>query len=245
MAAFAFATIAASPAPATTVPGTPTALATASASTGTATEPVATVTPIPSATEELPPRPGSPTPTPALPEEGGPPGGVLGGHLYIDNDASGSLTPGDGTPGGTVIVDALDSDGRTVHGYGAATDTSGVWQIRALPDGAYRVRWDPPVPESQWPLTIPPVQAIVLNPIETVHAVTRTVEISGASRILDIDFGIPKQQPVAGGGLPSTGTGGSADGSWLPMAFGAFGIALAFCGAAWLTLRRRIGTRTS
>jgi hypothetical protein len=94
---------------------------------------------------------------------------VLGGHIYIDSDGSRSFSAGDRTTGGTVLVDALDAAGGLPQGYAAATDATGAWQLRALPDGIYRVRWDPYLDESQWPLTIPPVQTINLQPEDTVH----------------------------------------------------------------------------
>src|SRR5581483_1459956 len=139
--------------------------------------------------EVIPPTPGPPSPTPALPEQGGPQGGVLSGHLYVDSDQNGKYSAGDSPVGGTVIIDSLDGAGNVLPtGYSAATDESGRWELRALPDGTYRVRWDPPVPQEQWSRTIPPVVAIALNPNETIHAVAQTVQIHGASRVLNIDF---------------------------------------------------------
>src|SRR5690242_13475092 len=55
------------------------------------------------ATEDIPPTPGPPTPTAALPEEGGPPGGVLSGHLFIDTDKSGTRSADDAPASGESI----------------------------------------------------------------------------------------------------------------------------------------------
>jgi hypothetical protein len=134
----------------------------------------------------------------------------------VDNDRSKSYTPGDTTVGGGVGVNRI-VDGSFTGGYSALVDASGYWELRALPDGTYFVGWDAAgLPKDQWPLTIPPVETINLEPQDTVHdntvhVITRTVEIKGANRILDIDFGIPPQPPALGSGgepqLPSTGTG--------------------------------------
>jgi hypothetical protein len=142
---------------------------------------------------------------------------VLGGHLYVDSDGSRSYSQGDDPASGGAVVDRLEN-GSPVAGYGALVDATGFWEVRALPDGVYRVMWEPSprLPEDQWPLTIPPMETINLEPQDTVHnntvhVITRTVEIKGANRILDIDFGIPPQPPALGSGgepqLPSTGTG--------------------------------------
>jgi len=215
----------------------------AGTATAAATQPALTPTPQPTATEEIPPTPGPPTATPQLPEEGGPPGGVLSGHIYTDEDGSKSYTRGDTTIGGTIIVDRVDSDGN-LHAseYAVATDVTGAWQVRALPDGRYRVRWDPQLPKAEWPLTIPPVETIVLNPIETIHEITRTVEVRDANRIAGIDFGIPKR-PLPQQGIELPRTGGRSGGSpWLPAGLSALALGIALAGAAWLTARggRRI-----
>jgi hypothetical protein len=71
--------------------------------------------------------------------------------------------------------------------------------------------------------------------------ITRTVEIRGANRILDIDFGIPPQQPVTdrlGTLLPDTDTG-SAGASSASLAMVASGFVVALVGAVWLSLRRQ------
>jgi hypothetical protein len=100
------------------------------------------------------------------------------------------------------------------------------------------------LPEEQWPLTSPPVATINLNPADTVHnnivhAITRTLEIRGANRILDIDFGIPPQAPMVGGApqLPSTGTGGGAAAS-MALLYAALSASVAL-GVGGMVLRRR------
>ena len=203
--------------------------------------------------EPIPPTPGPPTPTPALPEEGGPSGGVLAGHLYVDMDRSGSLTPGDRPMGGGVSAKGLDLvDGGYPYLFAGTADRAGRWEIRGVPDGHYRVMWDASfLPKDQWPLTIPPVETINLNPADTihdniVHVITRTVEIKGANRILDIDFGIPPQPSVPGASrapqLPATGTGGgSIESLWLLYTVIALSAALGLGGAS--LVRRRTNTR--
>ncbi|HYM16829.1 MAG TPA: hypothetical protein VEZ14_14855 [Dehalococcoidia bacterium] len=224
-----------------------TASATPAVTPGTAvSSPTATITVRPTPPPEpAPPTPGPPTATPQLPEQGGPPGGVLGGHLYVDNDGSRSYTPGDTPAGGGVGVNPI-VDGSLRGGYTATGDTTGYWEVRALPDGLYRVGWDASgLPAHEWPLTTPPVETINLNPLDTihdntVHVITRVVEIRGANRILDINFGIPLQSPVFGAGgaprLPATGSGGgAADAVLLYVALGA-SVVLALGG---VVLRRR------
>src|SRR5438105_1251397 len=188
---------------------TPSKSTTASAAVQTATPALAT--PVASTSVFAPSTPPPPTPTPRLPEEGGPPGGVLGGHLYVDNDGSRSFAPGDSVWGGLVLADLLDSDGRSVALFGSAGDASGTWQIRALADGVYRLTFDPQIPSEQMSLTIPPA---TLDPVTNRALMVRTVEIRNANRILDIDFGVPPQSPAISAQaprLPSTGKGG---GSW-------------------------------
>lgn len=137
-------------------------------------------------------------------------------------------------------------NGGYPYAFFTAADSTGHWELRALPDSTYRVMWDPYLPEDQWPLAIPPVETINLNPLDTVHdntvhVIARIVEIRGANRILDINFGIPPQPPVVGTGgaprLPSTGSGGggAANEAVLYVAIGA-SLVLAAVG---MVLRRR------
>lgn len=196
--------------------------------------------------EPLPSTPGPPSPTPRLPEEGGPPGGVLGGNIYIDKDDSGSFTPGDTSPGGTLEVFRVyerQFDYET-PGYDLLfttyTNDSGYWEQRALPDGTYRVMWDAPLRDkANLARTIPPAEQVVINPLLTLTRVTRLVEVRNASRTLDIDMGMPDEGPVFGGGvqLPSTGTGGGGAGAPAVLlgVAGAGSLAL----AAAMALRRR------
>jgi hypothetical protein len=76
---------------------------------------------------------------------------------------------------------------------------------------------------------VPPVESITINPIRTVHVITRTVEIKGANRIIDIDFGVPPQPPVVGEDvvpqLPSTGSGGGGTAS-LVLLYTAIGVSM-------------------
>jgi hypothetical protein len=179
--------------------------------------PKATVTLIPEPTPfpddtAIPPTPPLPTATPLLPEEGGPAGGVLGGHTYVDTDGDRTRSAGDGVSGGTIIVELIGSGGEAADRRSAVTDVTGGWQVRSLPDGTYRVLWEPPVPPELYAETIPPAEPIALSPITTVYRVIASVEISGANRVLDIDFGVPHQPPVAGAAqLPSAGQGGESD----------------------------------
>jgi len=221
----------------------------ASASPSGAPTATATVRPTPPP-EPIPPTPGPPSPTPALPEEGGPPGGVLGGHVYVDEDGSRSFTTGDRAAGGGVGVNPI-VDGSLRGGYGGSVDAAGRWEVRALPDGVYRVSWDASgLPEDQWPLTTPPVETINTNPADTIHdntihVITRVVEIKGANRILDIDFGIPPQRPAVGANaapqLPSTGSGGGGTAS-LALLYVAIGASAAL-GLGGVALRRRANRR--
>jgi hypothetical protein len=165
----------------------------------------------------MPPTPPPPTSTPLLPEEGGPPGGVLGGHTYVDTDGDGKRSDSDGVSGGTIFAELLGSQGEPGAAYVTVTNMTGSWQIRALPDGDYRVSWPPPVPPELFWKTIPPAQPYALTTIETVYRVTTTVEMAGANRVLDIDFGVPYQPPVPGTDrpqLPAAGQG--AGGGVLP-----------------------------
>jgi hypothetical protein len=78
-----------------------------------------------------------------------------------------------------------------------------------------------------------------------VNVITRTVEIKGANRILDIDFGIPPQPPVPGASgapqLPPTGSGGgSAASLWLLYGVIALSAALGLGGAV---LHQRMNPR--
>lgn len=198
-------------------------------------------------TEPMPATPGPPEPTPRLPEEGGPPGGVLGGHIYIDEDDSGSFTRVDTTPGGTIEVFRIyerqfdyEPEGHDLR-FSAQTDESGYWERRALPDGRYRVMWDAPVRDpANLARTIPPAERIALDPITTVTRVQRIVEIRDANRIFDIDMGMPDEGPVFGGGvqLPSTGQG---DGSGAPALLLAIAGAGSLALATAVALRRRSG----
>lgn len=193
--------------------------------------------------EPLPPTPPPPTPTPRLPEEGGPPGGVLGGNIFVDNDANAVRSTGDGTPGGTIVAFRLDERGAITTGnYVTHTDTTGNWQLRALPDGMYRVTWDPQILGSE--VTYPPVEDVVLSPITTIRVVTRVVEIRSASRVLDIDFGISARPPIGGPiALPESGSHrGSSNAATFLVALG-LGVSVAV--ALALSIARRRSARHS
>lgn len=203
------------------------------------TPPRATPTP---AGEPPPPTPPRATPTPALPEEGGPPGGVIAGHLYMDSDGSGDLSAADQPLGYSVMIDAIDDEGQILPaGYVVASDETGRWQVRSVPDGRYRVWWEPPVAPDQLGQAMPPAETIVINPRLTVVAATRIVTIKGASRVLDIDFGIPYQYPVAVPGvrLPTAGSGASRgfDVSWWLLAT-VLSLSLGIAGVGVHTRRR-------
>lgn len=193
---------------------------------------------VPTAVRTPPPN----TPTPTLPEEGGPPGGVLGGHLYIDQNGNGARDEGEGTTGGVVSLRGLDLvDGGHAYIFGAASDISGYWEFRAVPDGSYQVYWQPPIPDDQLGKTIPPAESLTLTPNLTIRAIARTVEIKGANRILDIDFGVPPQAPLAGSRVQLPGTGAKGSGSssasaWLVAS--ALAICFAALGVATIVRRR-------
>lgn len=188
----------------------------AAATTSLATTPTTATPATPTATTEaMPPTPGPPTPTPALPEQGGPAGGVLGGYLFIDDVGNGARSAGDGVvAGASVYVERLPRDASDIGPtlFGAVSDVRGYWDVRALPDGRYRVSWDPPVRDpADLARAIPPAADIVVSPLQTLHRPSRIVEIRNANRILNIDFGMPPQSPVIGSvkpQLPRTGTGG-------------------------------------
>jgi len=148
---------------------------------------------------------------------------------------------------GTVEIRGLDLiDGGHPYVFYSAAGSTGEWQLRAVPDGTYRVMWNPYLDPEEWPLAVPPVQSINVNPLDTVHdnivhVITRTVEIRGANRILDIDFGIPPRSPVVGAReLPGTGgrgAGGSRAGDAL--LYGALAVSLSLgLGGAVLARRR-------
>ena len=220
--------------------------------TGTPTPPVQTqtpssVSPSPSpaaSVTPLPPTVPPPTATPELPEEGGPPGGVLGGFLFEDTDGSGNRSAGDSPVVSTINVDRLDESGVRVEVYHALADVTGFWTVRALPDGQYRVVWDPPLRDpSDLSRTLPPAQSIVLNPNETIVRVVRTATISGASRNLSLDLGIPFQEPVPAAPpivAPNTGDGGNAGTSWT---LGALAAAIALSIGGAILLGRRAALR--
>lgn len=193
-------------------------------------------------TEEPPATPGPPSPTPPLPEEGGPAGGVIGGHLYIDENANGRRDEGEGTTGGTIQVDLLTESGETSPtGYVVATDATGYWEARALLDGSYRVLWEPQLRDrASLAHTTPPVQRIVINPNLTISGVVRIVVLKGANRVLDVDFGSPPEPPVAGARvqLPATGNTASGGVSANEIVLIA-GLGASFVLALGLALRRR------
>lgn len=188
-----------------------------------ATAVVATQTPVSSATrppptEGLPPTPGPDTPTPptpALPEEGGPQGGVLGGHMFSDDDGDGKRSAGDSAVVAGVGIDRILSDSSDLgpRFFSATTDLKGYWEVRGLPDGRYRVSWLPPVRDpADLAKSIPPPEDVVLDPEHTARLSIHIVDIVKSNRILDIDFGIPHQNPVSGAAgtrtrLPNTGAG--------------------------------------
>lgn len=184
----------------------------------TGTTPASTATTVPTAepTVELPTphnTPLPPTATPALPEEGGPPGGVLGGYVYRDADESGSRTPNDiPIENPTLSVYQLNVDGGQKYFFPAA-DASGRWELRGLADGSYRVIYAPVFRDpSLADLTDPPIESVTLSPNTTLQAMVYEIEIAGANRVLNLHFRLPLdpppiavgQQPI---GLPQTGTG--------------------------------------
>jgi hypothetical protein len=179
-----------------------------------------------------------------LPEDGGPPGGVLGGFLFEDSDGSGSRSSGDAPVVGTVIVDRLDESGVIIDAYSTLADATGFWTVRALPDGNYRVLWEPPLrDQADLSRTIPPAQSIVLNPNLTIVRVVRTASVVGANRTLDLDLGIAAQAPVPAAppiAAPNTGQGGGASSAW---ALGALGVAIALSIAGGILLARRAALR--
>lgn len=139
-----------------------------------------------------------------------------------------------------MIVERLNEFGRPVgDNFTAEPNPVGEWQVRALSDGRYRVLWDPPLRDrSLLAQTIPPAETIVLNERETTVAVTTTVQITGANRILDINFGIPDEGPIFGSrpiALPETGGGSGRSDMLLVLA----GIALSLGAAGVLVLRAR------
>jgi hypothetical protein len=179
------------------------------------------------------------SPSPSLPEEGGPPGGVISGRLYVDEDGSRSLTSQDGPAAGGVSIDQIDDAGNAIVGEGVEADANGFWQRRALPDGRYRVSWEPPIAPELYSQTIPPAETIVVNPNLTIQRVVSIVEITNANRVTDVNFGMPAPTPSTGGiAAPDTGRGTSGTGN---ASFAALGIALALAifGAGILTVRRR------
>lgn len=181
-----------------------------------ATAPASTATTPPTVepTVELPTpdnTPLPPTATPQLPEEGGPPGGVLGGYVYTDADGSLSRTSGDHpVDRPSVSVWQFNADGSRRF-FAAPSDSLGHWELRGLPDGEYHVLYAPAFRDPAFEAhTIPPMEPITLNPNTTFDAMVHRVEIVDANRILNLDFGLPLEPPAVGGqpiALPSTGTG--------------------------------------
>jgi hypothetical protein len=138
---------------------------------------------------------------------------VIRGHLYVDNDNSRSRTTGDdGIGSSTVLAEIIRPDGSGgVQHATSSEQRTGAWEFRGLADGTYRILWEPPIPPELYDETIPPAQEIQISTIETIRVVTTTVEIRGANRVTDIDFGVPRQGPIAAPrALPSTGGGGSS-----------------------------------
>lgn len=175
-------------------------------------------TPLAKATPTLEPQstPGPPLPTSALPEEGGPPGGVLGGYVYTDDDGDGRRSAGDSTTVGTILVRGVDLvGGGYPYLFTVQTDVRGYWELRGVPDGHFEVLFDPPLRDpADLARTIPPARVVTIGR-DTVTRAVREVEVVKANRILDIDFGIPVQFPVAAGNgaaprLPNTGGGGGS-----------------------------------
>src|SRR5207237_8139147 len=123
--------------------------------------PPAPITDAPTATTTpLPPTPGPPTATPALPEEGGPPGGVLGGYVYLDTDGDGRRSAGDSTVSdASVNVARIISDrsGTGRLGFYTLTDNRGHWEVRGVPDGTYVVSRAPSARDPSFaPRPVPP-----------------------------------------------------------------------------------------
>lgn len=199
----------------------------------------------PSPTEDLPPTPGPPPPTPLLPEDGGPAGGVAGGHLFIDSNGDGTRSAADQPiVGVTILVYRINQaeDGALVGWAGSTADAEGNWQLRALPDGLYRALWQPSLrDEALLAQTIPPAEKVVLNPTQTFTSVTLVFEIKGANRVLDLDMGIPKEGPIverAASTLPES-AGDEGGGYGIQLALLAAAIAACIVAASFFTLRRR------
>ena len=170
---------------------------------------------------------------------------MLGGQLYfIDKNDHAARYQGESTTPGTVFVRGLDLiDGGYPYLVAIATDPRGYWELRAVPDGTYQVYWPPSITPDQFDETIPPVQSVVLNPIETIQAIAVTVRVENASRILNIDFGIPRPIPVAGAAvpaaqLPNTGRGGGGGNAPFLLLAGSVIVSLLLAGGISWSRRR-------
>jgi hypothetical protein len=125
-------------------------------------------------------------------------------------DDSGDLSAADAGIRGTVLVERISADGFVESIHDAQSDDEGHWEVRGLPDGTYRVRWDPPIADDELAFTIPPGQTLRLDERETVTVVTTTVTITGGARLMDVNFGVPRRTAVAfAPALPASGTGPS------------------------------------
>jgi hypothetical protein len=201
-----------------------------------------------------------PTPTPALPEEGGPPGGVLSGRVYVDGDGDGTYNPVRrerflfeedgvwkfiGEDGGRSEYVHINRAGAGDDGnppgtwggdYGVAAGDDGVWEARGLPDGRYRIMVAPPVEPEYWDRASPPVQQVALGdnaPPQGFMVIEATVK--DASRTYDLDFLVPPRAPSFTGMDVASGGDRSGGGSlpWLSIAGLSFA---ALVVGAWATL---------
>lgn len=179
------------------------------------------------------------TPTPALPEEGGPPGGVISGYVYVDEDGSRSRTAGDGFGSRAAISADTPRDGGLAF-RAVSADDEGRWELRGLADGIYRVWIVSDAEPTDFSMTIPPTERLVLSEQTSFNAIVQTVEIENASRVTDVNFGFPARVPIAGAGgvtTPNAGTGSdsSAIAAWAL----AGAMALSVGGAALFAVARR------
>jgi hypothetical protein len=159
---------------------------------------------------------------------------------YVDNDGSRSFTSGDTPAGGGVSVRLVY--GASMGNFAASllVDVhTGRWELRAVPPGTYRVAWGAPLRDpADLARTIPRATSYQVTDRESAFGPNQFVTVNDSQRILNIDFGMPKQAPVVGASLPSTGRGGVSHSS-VGLAITAAALALAGAGAALLARRRR------
>jgi hypothetical protein len=137
--------------------------------------------------------------------------------------------------GGTVYVDRTDIENAERIVLNFQEDG---FEVRALPDGDYRVIWIPPFPPEVIVEVTPPLQDVGFRRNETIRASVQTAPIRNASRVLDLEFTVRTVPVPSTGGvtLPDTGGGrstsdaiGLAFAAALVLGFAAFGT-LPYCG---------------